>query len=300
MGSILYNVDVPIHKFILKTLGNGGCSMNYTIGDFSKILGITVDTLRFYEKRGIVEPTKNKENNYRYFNDLDARKLLMSKWYRSIDFSLNDVTDIVNNPSIGKVTQKIEEIQINLEEKIKMNTLLLNKISEIKKDITDIQSSLYQFEIKKLPGIYRLRQTNKDTLLKDSLLEDVINEWMNSFPYSFRSFRLDKKSFFQESCLNYNWGLAIFEDEMQYVDIKVNDITEYICPHTYLSTFMPIADYEEYLSKSSIQFIIDYLNENNYTVVGDIIGKLIITEKVNSQYQSYIEVNIPISSCNPS
>jgi DNA-binding transcriptional MerR regulator len=269
--------------------------LKYTIGDFSKILGITVDTLRLYEKCGIVKPIKNKENNYRYFNDLDARNLLLSKWYRSMEISLNDVTNLVNNPTIEKITQKIKETELDLKEKIKMNTLLLNKISKIKKDIIEIQYSLYQFKIKKLPGIYRLKQTDKDSLLENNSLKDVANSWINSFPYSFHSCRLDKKSFFEENYLNYNWGLAIFEDEMQYFDLTINDATEYISAQTYLSTILLATDSEEYLSKSSIQFIIDYLSQNNYTVVGDIIGKLIITEKVNLKDQTYIELDIAIN-----
>lgn len=269
--------------------------MNYTIGDFSKILGITVDTLRLYEKCGIVKPIKNKENSYRYFQDLDARKLLLSRWYRSMEISLNDVTDLVNNPTIEKITQKVEETELDLKEKIKMNTLLLNKISEIKKDITEIQYSLYQFKMKKLSGIYRLKQTDKDSLLKDISIKDIANNWINSFPYSFRSCRLDKKSFFEENYLDYNWGLAIFEDEIQYFDLTINEATEYISAQTYLSTVLLVTDSEEYLSKSSIQFIIDYLSQNNYTVIGDIIGKLIITAEVNLKVQTYIELDIPIN-----
>ena len=35
--------------------------MKYTIGKFSEILGVTVDTLRLYEKRGIIKPIKDKK-----------------------------------------------------------------------------------------------------------------------------------------------------------------------------------------------------------------------------------------------
>ncbi|WP_340008072.1 MerR family transcriptional regulator [Paenibacillus sp. FSL K6-0276] len=53
--------------------------MKYCIGEFASILGVTADTLRLYEKHDIVRPTKDNSNNYRYFNDLDVRDLLMSR-----------------------------------------------------------------------------------------------------------------------------------------------------------------------------------------------------------------------------
>jgi hypothetical protein len=59
----------------------------------------------------------------------------------------------------------------------------------------------------------------------------------------------------------HNWGLAIFEDEMQYFDLTVNEAAEYISPQTYLSTVLQVTGLEDYLSKSSIQFVLDYLNQ---------------------------------------
>lgn len=38
----------------------------YLIGDMSEIVGISRDTLRFYEKKGIIKSRK-KENGYRYY-----------------------------------------------------------------------------------------------------------------------------------------------------------------------------------------------------------------------------------------
>ncbi|HGM3488157.1 TPA: MerR family transcriptional regulator [Clostridioides difficile] len=37
----------------------------YTIGQVSKFLGISRDTLKFYEDKGLVNPKKNDENGYR-------------------------------------------------------------------------------------------------------------------------------------------------------------------------------------------------------------------------------------------
>ncbi|MFD1266074.1 MerR family transcriptional regulator [Paenibacillus motobuensis] len=42
--------------------------------------------MRLYEKQGIIRPLKDHSNNYRYYNDLDVRSLLMSRLYRSFYF----------------------------------------------------------------------------------------------------------------------------------------------------------------------------------------------------------------------
>ena len=41
--------------------------MRYKIGDVAKILGISPDLLRYYEKKGVVKPVKHRSNDYRYY-----------------------------------------------------------------------------------------------------------------------------------------------------------------------------------------------------------------------------------------
>lgn len=44
--------------------------MRYPIGRISKLLGLSTETIRTYERKGIVHPQKN-ENGYRTFHVLD-------------------------------------------------------------------------------------------------------------------------------------------------------------------------------------------------------------------------------------
>lgn len=45
----------------------------YQIGDVSKIVGLSCDALRFYEKKGIIK-AKKKENGYRCYSQEDLYK----------------------------------------------------------------------------------------------------------------------------------------------------------------------------------------------------------------------------------
>ena len=40
----------------------------YTISQISKLLGLTNDAIRFYEKKGLVHPTINPYNSYSIYN----------------------------------------------------------------------------------------------------------------------------------------------------------------------------------------------------------------------------------------
>ena len=42
----------------------------YSIGEFSKICGLSIDTLRYYEKQGLISATRGKDHR-RFYNEKD-------------------------------------------------------------------------------------------------------------------------------------------------------------------------------------------------------------------------------------
>ncbi|WP_241781578.1 MerR family transcriptional regulator [Paenibacillus sp. DMB5] len=145
--------------------------MKYSIGEFASILGITADTLRLYEKHDIVKPEKGCRNNYRYFNDLDARNLLSSRWYRSMQIPLQNVAELVSEAPAERVVESIYAAQLQLEEEIRRSTMLLDKINSIHKGLTELGDTLYKCRIKQMAGMYRLQQTDKNQLLQKECLK---------------------------------------------------------------------------------------------------------------------------------
>ncbi|MCB5236411.1 MerR family transcriptional regulator [Niallia circulans] len=49
--------------------------MQYFIGEFSKVIGLSIDTLRYYEKEKLIYP-KRDQNNRRIYTDEDKSWLL--------------------------------------------------------------------------------------------------------------------------------------------------------------------------------------------------------------------------------
>lgn len=50
----------------------------YTISQFSKLCGLTVKALRYYDTEGMLKPSFRKaENQYRYYSDEDLKTAQM-------------------------------------------------------------------------------------------------------------------------------------------------------------------------------------------------------------------------------
>ncbi|MEF2967520.1 MerR family transcriptional regulator [Paenibacillus sp. M1] len=269
--------------------------MKYCIGEFSAILGITRDTLRLYEKHDIVTPVKDDFNSYRYFNDLDARDLLMSRWYRSLQIPLQEVADLMKHSSLDKITEKIDASRNNLEEEIKRGLVTLNKMVEIKSELDNLETSMYQCVLKHRPGLYRLKQTENNRLLKNEGLKGMVNTWMELLPFSFFCFRVEQSelSSGNKNAWDYSWGLTLTDVDAKRLDVELNDLVEYIPPAACISSVIRVP-HQENITKRTLQFMFDYLEAAGYRVTGDIVGRIILTEKAETESRSYLEVNISV------
>ena len=56
----------------------------YLIGDVANLMGMSRDTLRHYEKRGLVT-AKKAENGYRYYTEADISRLIGILYQRKMD-----------------------------------------------------------------------------------------------------------------------------------------------------------------------------------------------------------------------
>lgn len=64
------------------------------IKEVEKITGITSKNIRFYEKEGLLSPSRNVENRYRDYSDEDVRRLKEIKLLRKFGIGLLDIKSI--------------------------------------------------------------------------------------------------------------------------------------------------------------------------------------------------------------
>jgi DNA-binding transcriptional MerR regulator len=89
----------------------------FTIGDFSKITGLTVKTLRFYHEQGLLEPSAvDAETGYRYYDRSKIEAARVITCLRSLDFTLEEIREIYHKgPGMifrGNPKRYLTEIQM--------------------------------------------------------------------------------------------------------------------------------------------------------------------------------------------
>src|SRR5574341_666134 len=68
----------------------------YSIGEFSRITGLTVKTLRFYADEGLLPPAfVDPETGYRYYDDARTETARVIVALRQLEFSVREIAEIL-------------------------------------------------------------------------------------------------------------------------------------------------------------------------------------------------------------
>ncbi|RLS59563.1 MAG: MerR family transcriptional regulator [Planctomycetota bacterium] len=72
----------------------------FSIGEFSRITGLTIKTLRFYHERGVLVPARVEVGSgYRYYDQRNLETARAISALREFEFSLDEIVDILNDHS---------------------------------------------------------------------------------------------------------------------------------------------------------------------------------------------------------
>jgi len=123
------------------------------IGEFSRLMQVTVKTLRHYEQKGLLLPDEVDEwTGYRYYGIGQMQTLQAIRDLQRLGFSLDEIKDMFEDgshtPSIRQMDEKIRETEAQLGQLIARRDQLLG-LKDSRKHITKME----KFSIQSLPEI---------------------------------------------------------------------------------------------------------------------------------------------------
>ncbi|MGI2066255.1 Zn(2+)-responsive transcriptional regulator [Shewanella sp. MF08487] len=68
----------------------------YRIGELADLCEVKADTLRFYEKHGLLTPSSRTESGYRVYTQDDAARLRFILRAKAVGFTLNEISDLLS------------------------------------------------------------------------------------------------------------------------------------------------------------------------------------------------------------
>lgn len=150
--------------------------MRYLTNDLAKLLGVTTNTIRRYEKSGFLKP-KRDISNYRWYESRDIDRAAMVRLYikcgfshdeiRSmIDSGCSDIRNICSN-KLSEMDKQIERLT-RLRHWLKDNIQLMDTVKELKE----------KYIFMKCPALVYVIYSVNDNILKERERLDTLNHFM--------------------------------------------------------------------------------------------------------------------------
>lgn len=208
----------------------------YLIGDVANLLGVSRDTLRYYEKRGILSSEKG-DNGYRYYTKQDVSKMISVLYQRKMNIGLDDMELLWNENGTPDKLTEITTMRLEEEEQaIRTHQQTIARLKLTQADCERIQNSLDQIGLETFPTAY--------TIIPHTTQEESIALW---FQYAKDYAGLDMMYTFDEYhwqetgdslILDYkNTQLVLYEELREVVDYPITTENHTTQPKLCVSSF---------------------------------------------------------------
>lgn len=111
----------------------------YKIGELAKHCDVKADTLRFYEKHGLLAPSMRTDSGYRMYSETDAERLRFILRAKAVGFTLKEITELLSieldksNWACADVKGMVDSKLVQVEAKLSE----LNQFRESLKRLSD-------------------------------------------------------------------------------------------------------------------------------------------------------------------
>ncbi|GIM28257.1 MerR family transcriptional regulator [Clostridium polyendosporum] len=112
--------------------------MSYKIKEVADMVGVSVRTLHHYDQIGLLKPESVTKAGYRLYAGRDLERLQQILFFKELDFNLQEIKNILDNPRFDRKQTLITHRELLLEKKKRLEKI----IKSIDKTIESIEGGI--------------------------------------------------------------------------------------------------------------------------------------------------------------
>lgn len=264
----------------------------YKINEVSKLFNIGFDSLRYYEKKGILKPYRDPDNNYRYYSLEDIKQLSFIKELQGLNFSLERIKKFLDNRTLSSTLELLDEELNTVEKQISLLKQTKKHIKERISTITSAKKSANDKDLKIIHLPIRKCIKIKGSDITDTEIDFTIKNYLSENNQEFNMIG---------SCDCYTLNINALGTNDSYYLIK--DIFLICTSSHYKSNYiLPEGDYlsitykGDYLkTKQMVPIMLEYCKENNLKICSDPIELCKIDDyETDYKYEYVTEIQIRV------
>ena len=110
------------------------------IGELAKLVQVSQDTLRFYEKHGLLAPSVRSQAGYRLYSQADLERVGFILSAKRVGFTLNEIHDLLGL-EVTKDEKSCEDVKRFVDEKLDNLNERIVEMQHIKKTLKTLSDA---------------------------------------------------------------------------------------------------------------------------------------------------------------
>lgn len=270
-----------------------------TIGQMAKLNRISEQTLRLYDKLGILKPsTVNEENGYRYYSIKQCARLDMIQHMKSMGMTLNVIKEQLDKKDVSLIKSILQQKNDQIDEQIK-------ELKYQKRALERTIENYDRYETSPPDGIISIEYIGKRFMY---LIDSGINFYdydLSVYEEILRKLKISLISNSLPQIYFCNAGTILRKDKLvkrELVSSEVfvfvdkdyvkKELTSEVPANTYLCIYCNKFDKE----KEYINRLLNTAEEKGYTIIGDYICEVLVDLTIFEQHERgmFLRLQVPI------
>ena len=114
------------------------------INEVSKLTGVTVRTLHYYDEIGLLKPSEVTSAGYRLYDNEALKTLQQILFFRELEFSLDEIKEIMSDPLYNRKDALAKQRELLMQKRIRLDGII-NLVDKTLKGENDM--SFKQFDM---------------------------------------------------------------------------------------------------------------------------------------------------------
>ena len=265
------------------------------IGTFRAWTGVSEATLRFYERLGLIAPSRDTENDYRYYNEIDFIRLIQIKQLSCFDIPLSELPSERKNVSIDGMCGVLVERRKALEAEIDQ---LYERLGRMKlHEQFFLESRVEAPEIRKanIRGIYRLFVSDP-AVAGHPDAEAIAQRWLSRMPFAHATLRIPLSEIVSEQDEAYSVQVGIGMLERYFVESgeTYRVPMQYSPPNTCIYGTISVHELDT-IRRSDLEPFLGYMAEHSLVPQDDMFGWIVYIGREGGTSRYYLSLRIAVA-----
>ena len=267
--------------------------MKYKIGEFCRLLGVSPDTLRYYEKCNLLSTSKDPENKYRTFARQDALDIWSLHMLRSLDMGLQDIGILRKQGTFEEQTKYLHKREAALAVEIERLTAKRERLLQLSR-LYDLVHTVNQAHYEEeMSANYALYVLGEGCRYSEQTLAEI-PAWIACLPFTYFAVEISLESLTEgDDGLSIRLGLGILEENLQKAGLTPGAEAIYTPKNARACVAIRTGDVFG-LTKKDLVSLYAHLSQSQLRITGPATGRIICSTCHAENPEFIVAMGVPV------